>query len=256
MKTFSNVFLAIIMFFSISSKAYTQIKIKENQSILSLKEKQSLDGKQKMKYELALDIKNSLIFGNRNSVPSAILKIGHKKNSEYNRDRLYNYRILGGIQAQFSFGQKVIGNESSLSEEINQSEFNEFEIVPDNNIDFHVGFGVETQIELKHIIFYYGSDFIYSLDQFKLGTGNIDGITWAWANTVYSEQVLQTLSVNPFVGFRFFLTERISLAVESSFNVGLFYNKSHKIDGEEFTRSSGIKTKLNTLRFLNVSYMF
>jgi len=242
--------------------AIALISISSVSAQTKLKDKQVLDGKQRMKYELAIDIKNVEIFSGRLGSPNLMLKIGHKKDGQFDRNKIYNYRIFGRLNSQADFKGKPsleeLREESILNEGFDQNDAGDL-AVPGNYFDISLGFGFETQKETKHIIFYQGIDFIYDFiyyDDDFIFNRELSGIGFDILSSADRQYNYHQFHLHPFFGIRYFFGERLSLALETGFDLAIFYGKSKIYDSELSQTSYGINSGLDNIRFLNLSYMF
>jgi len=121
--------------------------------------------------------------------------------------------------------------ESILNEGFDQNDVNDFD-VPSNYFDISLGFGFETQ-KKKHIILNYRIDFIY--DFINYDDDFIFNQKRAGIGLTFCEQQIGNITTIKFTFFLFFvlrhfITERLSLALETRFDLGIYYGKSKIYD--------------------------
>ncbi len=144
---------------------------------------------------------------------------------------------------------------------------------PSNVLDLFFGFGLERQKMYKGFVHYYGIDFVgyFNKSDDDISNGVIGTLTVNLTET--TDRKLQTLKggINPFFGIKYYFTDRLSLGVETGFEISYFSQKttelvsSQQIIGGEFVPvveelepfvSNGILTAFNNLRFLTIGYTF
>ena len=144
---------------------------------------------------------------------------------------------------------------------------------PSDIIDFQIGIGFERQKMNKNFVHYYGIDGIFHFVKFDddFPNGFIGGVT---NNRTFStDRLWRTFrtGLNPFVGIKYYFTNRLSLGIETGISL-LYFNQAITevrfdqtiVNGqvvEEFVedepvKSNGLQVGFNNLRFLTVGYTF
>lgn len=217
----------------------------------------------KNKNHLDLDVKN--IF---NSLTSATLI--YKRT--FKTGELINVNSINLIR--FS-GQ--VNNQITLTEDPTRTTTTDDDVdirfFPSNILDFQVGLGIERQKMNKNFVHYFGVDAVYSLAKIDddISNGAIGGITVNVVET--TDRLMRTMKtgLNPFIGIKYYFTNRISLGLETGFSVLYFSQEtielsfesevvngdvvSELVEAEPFI-ATGILTDFNNLRFLTIGYTF
>ncbi len=146
----------------------------------------------------------------------------------------------------------------------------------DDKGKFRLGLGYEKQIVNDGFVHYFGVDavFIYSYEEefddhiHHLYNQNEPDVFEAYHNRIETFEY----GINPFIGIKYYLTNRLSIGVETGFKITYFNNEVDEIveeieqvDHEKFEVTSieeitedakGIKTRFNNLRHLTIGYVF
>lgn len=213
---------------------------------------QLLNDKRQFKNELALDVKNAF----------AILsgaQIMFKK--QINPGNLIEVNAIRSLR----FFARARG-QISFADEVDLDTLPAINTRPHDRMDFLIGFGFEKQSIKKDLITYYGMDaeFGYYFLNDDFSSSFRYDISSGFASEDENDILLISADFVPFFGIKRYLTKRLSLSIETGFNVGGFYRRTRSItldgirtleDRQEFS-SYGLKASFRNLRFINLAYIF
>lgn len=145
---------------------------------------------------------------------------------------------------------------------------------PKTNLDIQFGLGWERQYIHKKFVHYYGIDLIaahYQNDNVYFGYAG-GGSQVYYANYVYKNR-RNRIGVNPFFGIKYYLTDRLSIGIETGFELSYYrfkdeeYIRSWNVDQfgniSNYTASkvastlfSGLLANFNNIRSVTAGYTF
>lgn len=229
-----------------------------SQNEVDKKTKTDLSEIRKNTYQLDLDVKNVFT-----SLSNATLifkkKLQSGKFIDVNSIKLL--RITAKINSQTNLNDKSAGtNFASYG--------------PVNKTDVGIGVGFEKQIKNKNFVHYFGIDAIGSYQTSETGTYLYyysEILEYNFISTYDIKTKLTKVGVNPFFGIKYYITDKISVGIETGFEFSFFNNKTNqtqylprlvkegvKIDIIEYDPrfTNGLLAKFNNLRFATVGYVF
>jgi len=216
----------------------------------------------KNKNQVDIDIKN--IFNGLGNA-TLLYKRAYQSGNLVNVNAIQLIRFSAQINNQITFTDDPT-RESSL-EDANVV------FHPSNLMNIQLGIGYERQQMNKNFVHYYGVDGVFNFFQSDddYANGYFGGVTNNHTGT--TDRLIKTFraGVNPFFGIKYYFTNNISIGIETGFAVLYFNQAITEVDREqelfngEFvntfvedtpTKSSGIQTRFNNLRFLTIGYAF
>lgn len=215
----------------------------------------------KNKYQLDLDVKNAF---NGLSGSTLIFKKKYQTGEFIDVNAIKLIRFLATINNQITFTDDPTRKANDTTR---------LGLHPSDVIEFSIGIGFEKQIMHKKFVHYYGLDIIGNYVQYDDDVFNADigGVIYNATNT--TDRLLRVFKtgINPFFGIKYFLTDQISIGIETGVQIVYFNSKITEleyrqeiIDGQS-TRvlhertpfiAHGLLTKFNNLRFVNIGYAF
>jgi len=217
----------------------------------------------KNKNHLDLDIKN--IF-NRLEGASLIYKRSYQSGDLIDVSSIKLIRFWGSINNQITFEKDPVRDPNDPRYVSSH---------PSNVINFTLGTGIERQRMNKNFVHYYGIDAVFNYFDFDTEifySASSNGITYAYYPSSSTTINGYRTGVNPFLGFKYYFTDRLSIGVETGISLLYFSQTAREFwvqaiiaNGQvtkittiqsEPIKSSGILTSFNNLRFLTVGYTF
>jgi hypothetical protein len=165
-----------------------------------------------------------------------------------------------------------INSQTNLNDKSADTNFASYR--PVNKTDVGIGFGFEKQIKNKNFVHYFGIDAIGSYQTSETGTYLYyysETLEYNFISTYDIKTKLTKVGVNPFFGIKYYITDKISVGIETGFEFSFFNNKTNqtqylprlvkegvKIDIIEYDPrfTNGILARFNNLRFATVGYVF
>lgn len=227
-----------------------------------IKSRTAISEVRKNKNQLEVDIKN-VFHGLGNA--TILYKRAYQSGNLVDVNSIQLIRFSAQINNQMTFT-----NDPTRTSSLEDTEVVFF---PSNLTDIQLGIGYEKQQMNKNFVHYFGADgvfhFFKSDDDFANGyfggvTNNLTGTTDRLITTFRA-------GVNPFFGIKYYFTNSISIGIETGVSL-LYFNQAitevkreQELSNGEFinsfvedapTKSSGIQTRFNNLRFLTIGYTF
>jgi hypothetical protein len=239
-------FLFIVLSFLVLSPLFSQDSLSTTATDLS-----KLSEVRKFNNQIDLDVR-TLFAG----LPSAT--IIYKRKLERGRyvmlDQIKLLRVTASINTQSNFTPDPNRDLKSPVE---------VGLHPSNEINVTLGVGLEKQKRSKRFVHYYGADLVgeYYKNDDDYSNGTIAGVVVNATITTDRKLVISRIGVNPFLGIKYYFSPRLSVGVETGFQLAYFNAKIEEYDTKEkvFLEpviSKGIITRFNNLRFLTVGYAF
>ncbi len=203
------------------------------------------------KWEVGIDFFSLLTSGNSDGVNLIV-----KKNYQKDNNKEGAYRL------QFSVSSNIYTNQQrSVGSVINSQS--------DGNSNFYsLSLGKEWQVRYGNFLFYYGADAGFGIARSRRKTPNISQIDTDGNTAIvsYTESVSRSYSssVTGFLGAKFFIIPRLSLAIETSLGYQYAYqNDDTKIISTNnvlvdtaYLKASNHNVFFRPVRFLYMSYYF
>jgi len=215
----------------------------------------------KNKNHLELDVKNIFFgLGLENVFASSLLyKRTFQRGELIDVNSIQLVRFLGRINNQITFA------DDPASEPYDTTN-----VQPTDLFNFQLGIGFERQKMNKNFVHYYGVDGIID---FLKSDDNFSNVSIGGTTNKSNDRFIRTIrtGVNPFFGIKYYFSSRISIGIETGVSI-LYFNQSITEVGfeqkivngqlekvlvkDEPSKSQGIWTGFNNLRFLTIGYTF
>ncbi len=213
----------------------------------------------KNKNHLELDIKN--VFTGLNNA-TMLYKRKYESGKLINVKQIKLLRFLARFNSQFTF------TDDPTRDVLNEQKLGLF---PSNLINIQLGIGIEKQFMNKGYVHYYGIDLIgrYTKNDDDFSNGTLGNVTVNYTYTTDRLLNIFNIGLNPFFGIKYYITNRISIGIETGLEVSYFnatfteieilhdsFGTLYSYTELEPFSANGLLVKFNNLRFLTMGYNF